>query len=121
MKLGLGLSLTQPRRESGPWTPARLFSSGGFFVDAADLASLFQDVAGTTPITAVGQKIARANFLSKTSGFRLGLSVRHCSLLASLNRLRWRLGAFGGVLGGGGLQVFLESLSFLELFLYLLG
>ena len=43
--------------------PTSLFSSGekGLFYDFSDMASLFQDVAGTTPITASGQLGARIN------------------------------------------------------------
>lgn len=43
--------------------PTSLFSSGekGLFYDFSDMASLFQDVAGTTPITASAQLGARIN------------------------------------------------------------
>ena len=47
----------------GPFYPTSLFASGekGLFYDFSDMASLFQDVAGTTPITASGQLGARIN------------------------------------------------------------
>ena len=47
-----------------PFTPASLFTSGapGFLLDATltDLSSLFQDSAGTTPVTAVEQSVGLA-------------------------------------------------------------
>ena len=43
------------------FTPANLFLSSekGAWFDANDLSTLFQDSAGTTPITAVGQKVGK--------------------------------------------------------------
>lgn len=42
------------------WTPLDLFGLGsqGFWYDPSDLSTLFQDVAGTVPVTAVGQPVA---------------------------------------------------------------
>lgn len=43
------------------FNPAALFTSGekGAWFDASDLTTLFQDTAGTIPVTAVGQKVAK--------------------------------------------------------------
>ena len=43
------------------FTPANLFLSSekGVWFDANDLSTLFQDSAGTTPVTAVGQKVGK--------------------------------------------------------------
>ena len=43
------------------WSPARLFAAGeqGVWYDPSDLSTLFQDAAGTTPVTAVGQPVGR--------------------------------------------------------------
>jgi hypothetical protein len=43
------------------YDPATLFSSGqkGAWFDASDRSTLFQDAAGTTPVTAVGQPIGK--------------------------------------------------------------
>lgn len=43
------------------WTPASAFVSGerGLWLDPSDLATLFQDAGGTTPVTAVGQPVGR--------------------------------------------------------------
>ena len=41
------------------WTPAQLFQNGeiGYWLDSSDLSTLFQDSAGTVPVTASGQPI----------------------------------------------------------------
>lgn len=41
------------------WSPASLFSAGeqGAWYDPSDLSTLFQDAAGTTPVTATGQSV----------------------------------------------------------------
>lgn len=43
------------------WTPAALFASSekGAWFDPSDFSTLFQDSAGTTPVTAVGQPVGR--------------------------------------------------------------
>ncbi|HET7369400.1 MAG TPA: hypothetical protein VFK45_01020, partial [Gammaproteobacteria bacterium] len=47
--------------QAAPWTPASLFvgGTGGAWFDPADFSTLFQDTAGTTPVTAAGQSVAR--------------------------------------------------------------
>lgn len=44
-----------------PFSPAILFASGeqGVWYDPSDLSTLFQDTAGTTPVTEVGQLVRR--------------------------------------------------------------
>lgn len=56
MRLGISLSLTQ---QLGGFSPASLFSGGqqGAWYDPSDLNTLFQDSAGTTPVTAVDQPV----------------------------------------------------------------
>lgn len=46
-----------------PWTPKLLFEDGrpGYWGDPSDLSTLFQDTAGTIPVTAAGQSVARMN------------------------------------------------------------
>lgn len=43
------------------WTPASLFAASevGVWYDPSDLSTLWQDTAGTTPVTAAGQAVAR--------------------------------------------------------------
>jgi len=48
---------------TGAFTPANLFAAfeaGGWY-DPSDLATMFQDTAGTVPVTAAGQSVARIN------------------------------------------------------------
>jgi hypothetical protein len=54
------------------WTPANLFASGeqGAWYDPSDFSTMFQDSAGTTPVTAVGQLVGL--ILDKSKGLALG-------------------------------------------------
>lgn len=42
-----------------PWTPAKLFTEGeqGLIYDPSDFSTMFQDAAGTIPVTGVGQPV----------------------------------------------------------------
>lgn len=57
MQIGLGLWLGT--RQVGGFSPATLFSAGepGGWYDPSDLSTMFQDTAGTTPVTATGQTV----------------------------------------------------------------
>lgn len=46
---------------SAVWTPAILYAAGeqGAWYDPSDLSTMFQDSAGTTPVTAVGQPVGK--------------------------------------------------------------
>lgn len=59
--LGLGLPFAYAQPWAGVWTPATLFSAGeqGAWYDPSDFSTMFQDSAGTTPVTAVGQPVGR--------------------------------------------------------------
>ena len=52
-------AISQAVRQQGAFSPPLLFSSGeqGFWYDPSDMSTLFQDAAGTTPVTAVGQPV----------------------------------------------------------------
>jgi len=73
MQLGLGLGVT---RQQGGYSPLSLFAASeqGAWYDPSDLSTLFQDSAGTTPVTAAGQpvglmrdKSGRANHATQTT------------------------------------------------------
>jgi hypothetical protein len=70
MQIGLGLSLTIPR--VGGFSPAVLFANSepGAWYDPSDLSTMFQDRAGTTPVTATGQSVGLV--LDKSRGLVLG-------------------------------------------------
>jgi len=56
-------------------TPASLFTTGvnGAWYDPSDFSTMFQDAAGTTPVTAVGQPVGL--MLDKSKGLVLGDNV----------------------------------------------
>lgn len=58
-RLGIAASPAIPL----PFSPTSLFVDGnkGVWWDPSDMNTLFQDTAGTTPVTASGQKVARIN------------------------------------------------------------
>lgn len=62
MPLGFGVGVGLPFG-GNLFSPARLFglSEPGVWYDPSDLTTLFQDTAGTTPVTAAGQTVARIN------------------------------------------------------------
>jgi hypothetical protein len=85
MKLGIGLGITYPNGIT--YSPASLFAAGepGVWYDPSDMSTLFQDAAGTTPVTAVEQpvglmldKSGRGNHASQaTTTARPLLSARY--------------------------------------------
>src|SRR5690554_1480219 len=60
-ELGIGLTIDDPFRLYGEsiWTPRALFLQGeqGAWYDPSDLTTLYQDAAGTTPVTADGDPV----------------------------------------------------------------
>lgn len=61
MHVGLGLGLTRGQGGGAAWTPAALFAAGGTgaWFDPFDMSTLWKDTAGTTPVTADGDLVAR--------------------------------------------------------------
>lgn len=64
--VGIGISnipTLSSRRPVAAFSPLSLFASGaqGVWYDPSDITTLFQDAAGTTPVTAVGQTVKRWN------------------------------------------------------------
>ena len=93
--LGLGLlaSTSLATRNTSVFSPASLFAAGeqGVWYDPSDLTTLFQDSAGTTPVTAVEQAVGRMldksgrgnHATQSTSAARPVLSARVNLLLAT--------------------------------------
>ena len=69
--LGISLGLTA-RLNSSAFSPLSLFglTDTGWFYDHSDFSTLFQDAAGTIPVTAVGQPVGLQ--LDKSKGLVLG-------------------------------------------------
>ncbi len=61
MSLGLGLGLPFGRAKMIRFDPLTLFANGeqGAWYDPSDITTLFQDSAGSTPVTAAGQPVGR--------------------------------------------------------------
>ena len=90
--IGLGLSITQLAvRQMLGFNPLSLFAANepGVWYDPSDLTTLFQDAAGTTPVTAVEQPVGRmldksgngAHASQATATSRPVLSARYNQLL----------------------------------------
>lgn len=76
MFVGINLGINQLRSSTSmPFTPASLFALGepGVWFDPSDLTTLFQDTAGTTPVTTPGQTVAL--MLDKSKGLTLGTEL----------------------------------------------
>jgi len=60
-KLRLSLGLGSRSAGAGVFSPALLFAAGeqGYWLDPSDFSTMFQNAAGTTPVTAVGQSVRR--------------------------------------------------------------
>lgn len=72
MGIQLGIGLTGQRVG---FSPSSLFAASepGIWLDPSDLTTLFQDIAGTTPVTTAGQTVALA--LDKSRGLVRGPNV----------------------------------------------
>ena len=72
MRIGLGLSIPELATRGGKFSPASLFAGGaqGVWYAPDDFSTLFQDSAGTTPVTAVEQPVGL--MLDKSQGLVLG-------------------------------------------------
>ena len=73
--IALSLSLRGQLLSGSRFNPISLFSAGeqGIWLEPSDLTTMFQDRAGTTPVTAAGQSVGLR--LSKDQGLRLGPEV----------------------------------------------
>jgi len=88
MQIGLGLWLGT--RQVGGFNPAVvLFGAGeqGGWYDPSDISTLFQDTAGTTPVTAAGQTVARINDKSGRGN--------HLTQATAASRAQYQIDALG--------------------------
>lgn len=96
---GAGLTVT------GEWTPYQLFAAGevGAWYDPSDITTLFQDAAGTTPVTAAGQVVGL--MLDKSRGLVLGPELVTNGGPGFVNTTGWSAFAGGSVAVSGGALV----------------
>ena len=99
------------------WTPAQLFQNGeiGYWLDSSDLSTLFQDSAGTVPVTASGQpiglwknKIAQPvfNLAQATAASRPLLNITSGKLAVRYDGVDDQLlGASSGIIANSGCTV----------------
>ena len=92
MSFGFGLALPSWQTLSGGFSPASLFAAGeqGVWYQIDDLTTLFQDSAGTTPVTAVEQPVGL--MLDKSQGLVLGPELVLSPYIGSASG-SWTVGA----------------------------
>jgi len=96
MRIGVGLSIPELATRGGrAFSPLSLFTSGvvGAWYDPSDYSSLFQDSAGTTPVTAVEQPVGL--MLDKSQGLVLG-SEKVTNGTFDTNVTGWSVGPLSG-------------------------
>ena len=97
MRIGVGLSIPELATRGGKFSPASLFTGGakGVWYSPDDYSTLFQDSAGTTPVTAVEQPVGL--MLDKSQGLVLGSeTVLNTALNNSTN---WTIPTDGTISG----------------------
>lgn len=96
MRLALGKLGRTPRRSS--FAVGSLFAAGeqGAWYDPADMATLFQDSAGTTPVTAAGQPVGKILDKSGRGNHATQATAGSCPLLQQDGNGKYYL-AFDGV------------------------
>jgi len=89
MNLGLGLGLGSAIAGGGvSWSPNAAFFAGnaGFAYDPTRYDTMWQDISATSPITAVGQQLARIDDLSGNGSHRTQSSASLRPLIAAGGR-----------------------------------
>jgi hypothetical protein len=99
VNLGLNLGLGAQLLGGASFSPLSLFSAGeqGYWLDPSDFSTMFQDAAGTTPVTAVGQSVRL--MIDKSRG---GVSATQLVTNGDFSNgaTGWTLGAGWTVTGG---------------------
>ena len=94
----IGLITLGMSQSIGSFSPLSLFAASepGFWYDPSDLSTLFQDAAGTTPVTAAGQSVGL--MLDKSQGLVLGAELVTNGGFSSADG--WTLNANANISGG---------------------
>lgn len=74
---------------AAPWTPLDLGTSLLAWYDPSDLSTLYQDTAGTVPVTATGQPVARMNDKSGNGNYLLIPNASYRPLYKTDGTLHW--------------------------------
>lgn len=76
---------------SVPFNPSQLFAQGelGAWYDPSDMSTMFQDTAGTVPVTADGQTVARINDKSGNGNHATQATAAARPLFRDNGTLRW--------------------------------
>lgn len=106
--IGVGLSIPQIAGSSTAFSPLTLFAAGeqGVWYDPSDFSTMFQDSAGTTPVTAVEQPVGL--ILDKSKSLALGSELVTNGTFDtdvsgwSGGTATWSAGTLRGVGGGVG-------------------
>lgn len=82
--IALPVSLRGQLLSGSRFNPVSLFSAGeqGFWLEPSDLTTMFQDRAGTTPVTTPGQTVGLR--LDKSKGLVLGSELRGTGVVSTL-------------------------------------
>lgn len=96
-RIGIG-SRTFISGGSAPFDPATLFAAGekGWWYDPSDLSTLYQDAAGTTPVTGVGQPVGRMNDKSGNGNYLVQLTDANRPILRQDAGGKYYLEGLGG-------------------------
>jgi surface protein len=102
---GIRLSAAPEGGVTPAWSPLLLFLGGeqGAWYDPSDLSTLFQDASGTTPVTAIGQPVARMLDLSGNDNHALPTNATLRQTADGLYYLQYTAGGDIGVTFGSAL------------------
>jgi hypothetical protein len=101
--MNMPLALLNRRRRIGGFSPNALFALAepGVWFDPSDLTTLFQDTAGTTPVTTTGQSVGL--MLDKSKGLVLGSELARVTFDGTVDGFAAALGSVAAV--GGALEL----------------
>lgn len=116
MRLNMLMAMSYAVAGRSAFTPLNLFSAGeqGAWYDPSDFSTMFQDAAGTTPVTAVEQpvglirdKSGRGNHASQTTSTSRPVLSARVNLLTyteQFDNAVWAKGSFTGTISANTLE-----------------
>lgn len=108
--IGVGLSIPQIAGSSTAFNPLKLFAAGeqGVWYDPSDFSTMFQNSAGSTSVTAVGQPVGL--ILDKSKGLALGSEIVTNGGFDN-DVTGWTAGGTGTIVWSAGQAVFTRAVS----------